>query len=221
LQWVPDAAGNARTEHHHYNLVKDYAGTHFAYDSRGNMVERLHNGQRTRFTWDAFGCLTEARTQDARTSFLYDPLGRRIAKRSEPIVITSSMDGSQYRTAEYHRQMQERGLGTVLFGWDGDQMAWESDHARQRTVHHVFEPNSFVPVLQARTRGPITRNFRKRPAGAPFTYVDAQGNYDLDQDPLYNGIYEPGVGRDGNRRSRSRKFAITKAITSVRRWTAR
>jgi hypothetical protein len=32
---------------------------------------------------------------------------------------------------------------------------------------------------------------------ATTAYVDAQGNYDLDQDPLYNGMYEPGLGSDG------------------------
>ena len=179
------------------NLVKDYAGTHFEYDSRGNMVQRLHNGQRTRFAWDALGRLTEARTQDTRTSFLYDPLGRRIAKCSEPIVITSAMDGSHYYAAEYQRQMQGRGLGTVVFGWDGDQMAWESDYARQRTVHYVFEPGSFVPLLQAKSNADMRRVMLQRPKATTQAYVDAQGNYDLDQDPLYNGMYEAGVGQDG------------------------
>jgi YD repeat-containing protein len=179
------------------NLVKDYAGTHFEYDSRGNMVQRLHNGQRTRFAWDALGRLTEARTQDTRTSFLYDPLGRRIAKRSEPIVLTSAMDGSQYHAGKYRHQMHERGLGTVLFGWDGDQMAWESDSARNRTVHYVFEPHSFVPLLQAKSNVDMRRAMLQRPKATTATYVDAQGNYDLDQDPLYNGMYEAGVGQDG------------------------
>ena len=63
------------------------------------------------------------------------------------------MDDSHYHAAEYQRQMQERGLGTVRFGWDGDQMAWECDYARQRTVHYVFELNSFVLALQARAQG--------------------------------------------------------------------
>jgi RHS repeat-associated protein len=179
------------------NLVKDYAGTHFEYDSRGNMVQRLHNGQRTRFAWDALGRLTEARTQDTRTSFLYDPLGRRIAKRSEPIVLISAMDGSQYHAGKYRHQMHERGLGTVFFGWDGDQMAWESDSARNRTVHYVFEPHSFVPLLQAKSNVDMRRAMLQRPQATTATYVDAQGNYDLDQDPLYNGMYEAGVGQDG------------------------
>jgi RHS repeat-associated protein len=179
------------------NLVKDYAGTHFAYNSRGNMVQRLHNGQRTGFTWDALGRLAGARTQDTRISYLYDPLGRRIAKRSEPLVVSTGMDGSLYHAAEYQRQIQERGLGLVLFGWDGDQMTWECDYTRQRTVHYVFEPGSFVPVLQATAPGRITQSFLKRPASATTAYVDAQGTYDLNQDPLYNGMYEPGLGSDG------------------------
>jgi len=180
------------------NLVKDYAGTHFEYDSRGNMVERLHNGQRTRFRWDAFGRLTEARTQETRTSFLYDPLGRRIAKRSEPIVITSSMDGSRYHAAEYGRQVHARGLGMVLFGWDGDQMAWETDSARHRTVHYVFEPHSFVPLLQGSSQVDMRRVMLQRSKAMTQSYVDAQGNYDLDQDPLYNGMYEPGFDENGD-----------------------
>ncbi|WP_390347993.1 RHS repeat-associated core domain-containing protein [Variovorax boronicumulans] len=180
------------------NLVKDYAGTHFEYDSRGNMVQRLHNGQRTHFRWDAFGRLTEARTQDTRTSFLYDPLGRRIAKRSEPIVITSPVDGSHYHAAEYRRQVHERGLGMVLFGWDGDQMAWETDSARHRTVHYVFEPNSFVPLLQGSSQVDMRRAMLQRPKAMTQSYVDAQGNYDLDQDPLYNGMYEPGFAENGD-----------------------
>jgi RHS repeat-associated protein len=179
------------------NLVKDYAGTHFEYDVRGNMVQRLHNGQRTRFMWDALGRLSEARTHDTRTSFLYDPLGRRIAKRSEPVVASTGMNGSHYQAAESRRQIHERGLGTVLFGWDGDQMAWESNSARNRTVHYVFEPNTFVPMLQAGTPECITQSFLKRPASATSTYVDEQGDYDMGRDPLHNGNYAPGLGRDG------------------------
>ncbi|MDQ0044216.1 RHS repeat-associated core domain-containing protein [Variovorax boronicumulans] len=107
------------------------------------------------------------------------------------------MDGSHYHAAEYQRQIHERGLGTVLFGWDGDQMAWESDQARQRTVHYVFEPGSFVPLLQAKSNADMRRAMLQRPKAATQSYVDAQGNYDLDQDPLYNGMYEAGIGSDG------------------------
>ena len=33
------------------NLLKDYIGTHYQYDARGNMVKRIHNGQTTTFVW--------------------------------------------------------------------------------------------------------------------------------------------------------------------------
>lgn len=92
------------------NLAKAYAGTHFAYDSRGNMVERLHHGQRT------------------RTSFLYDPLGRRIAKRSEPIVATSSMDGSQYHAAEYRLPMRPPRNANGVDRYEGGNIAWEANY---------------------------------------------------------------------------------------------
>ncbi|MFM9924403.1 RHS repeat-associated core domain-containing protein [Variovorax sp. H27-G14] len=179
------------------NLVKDYAGTHFAYDARGNMTQRLHNGQNTRFVWDALGRMSAARTQDTHTTFLYDPLGRRIAKRSEPIIVVSSDNGSRYRETEYWRQMKERNLGTTLFGWDGDQMVWESDSARQRTVHYVFEPDSFVPLMQARTEQGMTNSFLRRPADVAGAYMGDTGDYDMDTDPLFNGMFEPGLGKDG------------------------
>ena len=36
------------------NLLREYAGTHYTYDVRGNLAERLHNGVRAQFTWDLF-----------------------------------------------------------------------------------------------------------------------------------------------------------------------
>lgn len=61
----------------------------------------------------------------------------------------------------------------------------------------MFEPSSFVPVLQASAQGRITENFLKRPQAATSAYIDAQGSYDLDQDPLYNGMYEAGFDENG------------------------
>lgn len=39
----------------------------------------------------------------------------------------------------------------TLFGWDGDLMIWESVKSAQMsyTKHYIYEPNSFVPLLQA------------------------------------------------------------------------
>ncbi|VCX76562.1 hypothetical protein BANRA_02596 [Acinetobacter baumannii] len=38
----------------------------------------------------------------------------------------------------------------TLFGWDGDLMIWESFKSAQTnyTKHYIYEPDSFVPLLQ-------------------------------------------------------------------------
>ncbi|MFM9924405.1 RHS domain-containing protein [Variovorax sp. H27-G14] len=93
--------------------------------------------------------------------------------------------------------MKERNLGTTLFGWDGDQMVWESDSARQCTVHYVFEPDSFVPLMQARTEQGMTNSFLRRPADVAGAYIGDTGDYDMDRDPLFNGMFEPGREKTG------------------------
>ncbi|RRH78327.1 hypothetical protein EH244_32340, partial [Variovorax beijingensis] len=65
------------------NLLKDYAGTHYTWDERGNLIERSRNGEITTFTWDGFNRMRSAETFGETTHFSYDALGRRIAKRSE------------------------------------------------------------------------------------------------------------------------------------------
>ena len=59
------------------NLLKDYIGTHYEYDARGNMVKRIHNGQTTTFVWDNFNRMVQSNSQDVRTTYVYDALGRR------------------------------------------------------------------------------------------------------------------------------------------------
>lgn len=103
------------------NLLKDYAGTHYRYDERGNLIERVHNGQASSFEWDAFNRMAKATTPQGVTTFAYDPLGRRVAKHSP-----------KTRT---------------IFGWDGDTLAFESTD--DRSVHYVHEAGSFVPLAQA------------------------------------------------------------------------
>jgi YD repeat-containing protein len=114
------------------NLLKDYAGPHYTWDERGNLVERTWNGEKTVFAWDGFNRMRSATAYGKTTSFSYDALGRRIAKRSEHDV--------------------------TLFGWDGDTLAFESsnlgeDWARGRTAHYVHERDSFVPLVQVRRPG--------------------------------------------------------------------
>jgi len=157
------------------NLLKEFAGVRYRYDERGNVVERTQDGLRSEYEWDAFNRMTRATTWHGVASFVYDPLGRRIAKRSGVMKDTAFRETAQ-----------------TMYGWDGDTLALESSvhqgyAAGERTVHYVYERNSFVPLVQA-TRSQALRL-------APTTDVKAlmagnDGKYDIALDPLWNGEYE-------------------------------
>ncbi|AKJ28503.1 RHS repeat-associated core domain-containing protein [Caldimonas brevitalea] len=164
------------------NLLKDYAGTTYRYDERGHLVERVQGGQRSRFEWDGFGRLVRAITPRGVTHFCYDPLGRRLGKRSDAGVAN---DGSA------------QALETAtLYGWDGDTLAFETRGPSAGnpdgvlTVHYVYEPGHFAPLLQVR-RGVALQL-------PPTTDVKALmarngGAYDVDLDPLWNGELDEQV----------------------------
>ena len=157
------------------NLLKEYAGVRCRYDERGNLVERTQDGLRSEYEWDAFNRMTRATTWHGVTTFAYDPLGRRIAKHS------GTIEGAGFRESS-----------RTMYGWDGDTLAFESSvhqghAAAERTVHYVYERDSFVPLVQA-TRSRALRL-------APTTDVKAlmagnDGKYDIALDPLWNGEYE-------------------------------
>ncbi|WP_052941683.1 RHS repeat-associated core domain-containing protein [Chromobacterium subtsugae] len=106
------------------NLLSQYAGRHYRYDSRGNLVEKRVNGSLTKLEWDSHNRLSRLTAPDGqRTDYHYDPLGRRIAKISQ-------------------------GQAT-LYGWDGDVLAFETRDGE--AVHYLFEPDSFVPLAQVHT----------------------------------------------------------------------
>jgi RHS repeat-associated protein len=157
------------------NLLKEYAGVSYRYDERGNLVERTQDGKRSGFEWDAFNRMTRATTWHGVTTFAYDPLGRRIAKHSQAMEGTAVLKTTQ-----------------TIYGWDGDTLALESSvhqgyAAGERTVHYLYEHDSFVPLVQA-TRSRALRL-------APTTDVKALmagngGKYDIAFDPLWNGEYE-------------------------------
>jgi RHS repeat-associated protein len=157
------------------NLLKEYAGARYRYDDRGNLIERVQNGERSEYAWDAFNRMTRATTRRGVTTFAYDPLGRRIAKHSQAIEGTALRETAR-----------------TIYGWDGDTLALESSvrqghGAGERTVHYLYERDSFVPLVQA------TRNRAIRLA--PTTDVKAlmagnDGKYDISLDPLWNGEYE-------------------------------
>jgi RHS repeat-associated protein len=157
------------------NLLKEYAGVSYRYDDRGNLVERTRNGKRSAYDWDAFNRMTRATTWHGVSTFAYDPLGRRIAKHSQ------AMEGTAFPQPT-----------RTMYGWDGDTLAFEGVMhlgfaAGERTVHYVYERDSFVPLVQA------TRSLALRLA--PTTDVKAlmagnDGKYDIALDPLWNGDYE-------------------------------
>jgi RHS repeat-associated protein len=157
------------------NLLKEYAGVSYRYDERGNLVARMQNGKRSEYEWDAFNRMTRATTWHGVTTFAYDPLGRRIAKHNQ------SIEGTVFRETT-----------RTMYGWDGDTLAFESSvhqgyTAGQRTVHYVYERDSFVPLVQASRSGAVRL--------APTTDVKALmagngGKYDVALDPLWNGEFE-------------------------------
>ena len=113
------------------NLLKQYAGMHFTYNARGNLIaKRTPKGEQT-YEWDAFNRLTTANVHEGErhvtAHYFYDALGRRIAK---------AVNDEQ-----------------TIFGWDGDTLAYES--RAQGSTHYVYEAGSFVPLAQFVTTGPV------------------------------------------------------------------
>ena len=157
------------------NLLKEYAGVSYGYDERGNVVKRTQDGLRSEYEWDAFNRMTRATTWQGVTIFAYDPLGRRIAKHSKEVGDTPL-----------------RKTTRTMYGWDGDTLAWESSvHAGhgavERTVHYVYERDSFVPLMQA-TR---SRAIRLAPTTDVKSLMVSNGSkYDIALDPLWNGELE-------------------------------
>jgi len=163
------------------NLLREYAGTHYDYDERGNQIQRWHNGTRSDLQWDLFDRLVHFEDPRLSVDFAYDALGRRLHKNSSAHYKHRPEAGSQWNRSEHARKQREYGCGFTLYGWDGDNLAWESspaqtDGAPGRTVHYIFEPGTFVPVAQAVRHAPINL------LGQP----DYSGEYSLDEDPLWN-----------------------------------
>ena len=118
------------------NLISQYQGKHYKYDAQGNVIETTQAGQTLKLTWDNLNRLIQSDNNGQITDYGYDVFGRRLFKNNH----------------------QDHSL--TLFGWDGDLMIWESYQANQTqskqqnyTKHYVYEPNSFVPLLQTGYRG--------------------------------------------------------------------
>jgi len=136
------------------NLLKQYAGSNYQYDARGNLTQRWHNGKESRFTWDLFDRLTHYEDERLKADYTYDALGRRLSKHSQAHYEERREAGPHWNRAERVKRNRELQCGFTLYGWDGDTLAWESKIADEdgfgaRTTHYVYEPGSFVPVAQA------------------------------------------------------------------------
>ena len=134
-----------------------------------------------------------------RTTYVYDALGRRIMKHSEPIFSATGDAGSGYEAIQKSKIRREKNLGLIIYGWDGDTLAWESNFGshtdinhqtgqieaafdNSRTTHYIYEPNSFVPMIQASRAGRI--QLLPTPDYDRFRRGEAQ--YDIDQDPVWH-----------------------------------
>ncbi|MCA8067173.1 RHS repeat-associated core domain-containing protein [Burkholderia sp. AU38729] len=106
------------------NLLKGYAGMHFEYDARGNLVRKRTPAGQQEYEWDEFNRLLSARVAEAsrqiESRYFYDAFGRRIAKE---------VNGER-----------------TVFGWDGDTLAYESNG--ESGTHYIYEPGTFVPLVQ-------------------------------------------------------------------------
>ena len=161
------------------NLLREYVGTHYGYDSRGNLIEKLHNGKRSSFKWDLFDRLVGYHDETLRVTYQYDALGRRLMKQSEAHLTESPGMPYAQRQAQKARLDKALGCGATLYGWDGDTLAWEGQG--HQTTHYLYEPQSFVPLAQAVSRKAVVLHERPVHAGA----------YDIEQDPLWTKSPEP------------------------------
>ena len=160
-----DPAGNLvdpmnQTTHAKNNLIKQYQGKHYQYDVQGNVIETTQNGKTLKLTWDNLNRLIQSNLNGQVTQYGYDVFGRRLYKKS------SSQD-------------------FTLFGWDGDLMIWESSQntdnpQKSYTKHYVYEPDSFVPLMQAGYQGFI--QLIETPDYSEYLHKP----YSIYKDPVWN-----------------------------------
>lgn len=145
------------------NLIQEYQGKRYSYDAQGNVVETMQGSSTLKLKWDNLNRLVQSDYNGRITDYGYDVFGRRLYKTS---------GDNQGRKS------------LTLFGWDGDLMVWESrkDQEIQKsyTKHYVYEPNSFVPVLQTGYRQFI--QLIKTPDYSQFKTMP----YSIHRDPVWN-----------------------------------
>ncbi|MCU0070069.1 RHS domain-containing protein [Pseudomonas koreensis] len=162
------------------NLLREYSGKHYDYDDRGNLILRWQNGHYSRLQWDLFDRLVHFDDARLAVDYAYDALGRRLYKDSRVHYKQRPEAGSQWNRNELARKQSEMNCGFTLYGWDGDHLAWESSPAQLdgtvgHTVHYVYEPGTFIPLVQAVRHQPISL----------LDLPEYSGDYSLEEDPVW------------------------------------
>lgn len=156
------------------NVLREYAGTRYYYDSRGNLIEKYQNGaSHSRYKWDNFNRLIGYEDSRLQVQYYYDALDRRQVKYSQALYRQHRGAGEQWNRQQQAQLNQQYDCGLTLYGWDGNTLAWES--RGEKTTHYLYEPGSFVPLAQAVI--PKAVALHEQPIYS--------GHYDIDQDPLW------------------------------------
>ncbi len=172
------------------DLVKDYAGAKYIYDVHGNVTERHLNGQRLKLNWNALNQLQSSECNNIQTTYGYDVFGRRLYKHCQYLSgFTTDFNQQEQLRLKQIQLEQEGKLGLTLYGWQGENLAWESyvgvmqAHSSQvkkpYTLHYLYEPESFVPLVQLRYNSVFP--LLERP---DYDALIAEG-YDIDKDPVW------------------------------------
>lgn len=168
------------------NVLREYNGSRYEYDERGNQTLRWQQGRRSQLTWDLFDRLVGYSDERLTIIYGYDPLGRRLYKRSRPQYRPDPAATDGWNKLNYQRQQHELGCDSYIYGWDGDQLAFESTLKQHgyagRVVHYVYEPDSFIPVAQA-----IRHQSVQLPSMTDFTNT----RYHISQDPAWQDAPTP------------------------------
>ncbi|ATP50052.1 Rhs family protein [Pseudomonas putida] len=160
------------------NVLRNYCGTQYRYDERGNLLERIENGKSGHFVWDLYNRLRCYEDDRLIVDFAYDALGRRLYKHSRSKYRDRPQAGPVWNENARRQRDEELGCGFTWFTWDGDTLATECRDREERggsTTHYVFEPDTFIPVAQAIINS--TLELLPQPS-----YGD---HYSIDRDPVW------------------------------------
>lgn len=178
------------------DLVQEYAGCRYQYDGKGNVTLRQQQGKSLKFYWDEYNQLIRSEQGDLQTDYGYDVFGRRIYKHNRYNTIRQNDPhkamGASERRYHLEREVQldrEGKLGYTLYGWQGEQLAWESQlgnlkpigHSsiKSKTTHYIYDADSYVPIAQVSYAGQIP--LLKKP---DYEQLIAEG-YSQDKDPVW------------------------------------